>query len=310
MATNNEFSWDDLRLVLAIARSGSMVRAAEILVINHSTIFRRLNAIEDQLGYKLFERARAGYEATPAGRDIAALAARMEQEIGDLRRTLAGRDESPSGLLRITTNDTFAVHFMGPVLASFHTAYPNIELDVIVSHEALNLSRRDADVAVRATIEPPDTLVGRRICAMPWARYAAVGWRSRIEQAAAQGDPNCCNAFDWLALGERLAGIRANRWLENEIRSSRIAGRFDNLLALANAIAMQIGAGILPCFIGDRTAGLMRFGELMDFNYSLWLLTHADLRNAARVRAFMDHAGAELSRLRPLIEGREPAAAA
>ncbi|MBM3607623.1 MAG: LysR family transcriptional regulator [Alphaproteobacteria bacterium] len=302
---SGNISWDDLRLVLSIVQGGSMVNAATGLGLNHSTIFRRLNAIEKNFGQKLFERSRSGYEPTAAGRDIAALAMRMAQDINDLERTLAGRDVNPSGELRVTTNDTFAVHFLGPVLASFRRAYPSISLDIIVSHEALNLSRRDADIAVRAATEPPETLIGRKICAMPWARYAPAAWSGRIETAMAGGDENARRAIEWLGFGHRLSGIRANRWIESEIRSLNIAGRFDNLLALANAISLEVGAGILPCFIGDRTPGLVRFGEMLDFDYSLWLLTHSDLRNSARVRAFMDHAGQELAKIRPLIEGRQ-----
>ena len=286
-------SWNDLRLVHAIVQSGSMVSAATDLGLNHSTIFRRLNALEKSLGVKLFERSRAGYEATQAGHDIAALAARMAQDVADLERSLAGRDGNPSGVLRITTNDTFVVHFLSPVLAAFSRAYPAITVDLIVSQQSLNLSRRDADIAVRATDEPPETLVGRRICAMPWSRYAPENMREVLDDDA-----------PWIGFGERLAGIRANRWFETQVRGRRQAMRCDNLLGIAQSISAGVGVGILPCFIGDSTPGLRRFGELLDFNYSLWLLTHADLRTSARVRAFMDCAAQELLKYRPLIEGR------
>lgn len=307
---SDAISWDDLRLVHAIVECGSMVRAAEDLGLNHSTIFRRLNALEKELGVKLFERSRAGYAATAAGREMAALAGRMAQDIAELERSLAGRDDDPSGILRITTHETFLVHFLSPVLASFKAACPRITVDMIASQQALNLSRRDADVAIRAAIEPPETLVGRRICAMPWARYApaCAQQQSSLQtgnaSAVLKADDAAPAAAGWIGFGDKLAVIRANRWLAAHTLDKNIVLRCDNLLAVASAIATGIGCSILPCFIGDRTPGIVRFGDPLDFGYSLWLLTHADLRNAVRVRAFMDHAAREMMKCRPLIEGR------
>ena len=144
----NAVSWDEFRLVKAIADSRSLVGAAEALGLNHSTVFRRLGALEDAMGTRLFERSRLGYAPTAAGEEMIALAGRMAQDIIEFERTVAGRDVKPAGELRITTNDTFLAHFVAPVLASFGVAYPDIRLDVIVANTTLNLSKRDADVAI------------------------------------------------------------------------------------------------------------------------------------------------------------------
>ncbi|MDB5568951.1 MAG: lysR [Hyphomicrobiales bacterium] len=285
-------SWDDFRLVKAIADSKSLVGAAEALSLNHSTVFRRLGALEQALGARLFERSRNGYAATAAGEEMIRLAARMEVEIVDFERTIAGRDVKPAGELRITTNDAFLYWLLGPVLASFRAAYPDIRLDIVVAQEALNLSRRDADVAIRATSGPPETLVGRRIGAIGWAHYAPEGWTP-----GADGGP-----FVWLAEGMGAPGAR--KWLDEHLKPGAIVCRVDTVAGLAHAVANGLGAGLLPCLIGDALPGVRRLGEPQAFGDDMWLLTHPDLRQSARVRAFMDHAGAELLRLRARIEGK------
>jgi DNA-binding transcriptional LysR family regulator len=288
-------SWDDFRLVKAIADARSLVGASETLGLNHSTLFRRLGALEQALGVRLFERSRLGYAPTAAGEEMIALAGRMAQEIIEFERTVAGRDVAPAGELRVTTNDTFLAYFLGPVLASFSRAYPQIRLDVMVGNTPLNLSRRDADVAIRASGDPPDTLVGRRIGPVNWAPYAPT---------PTEGGSHDPDTFGWIGFGDGLANVRAARWLAENVAERRIQCRVDSILGVAHLIAAGLGAGLLPCFIGDHTPGLVRFGEkLPDFGDGIWLLTHADLKNAARVRAFMDHAGSELIKCRKMLEG-------
>ncbi len=285
-------SWDDFRLVKAIADAKSLVGAAEALSLNHSTVFRRLGALELALGARLFERSRNGYAPTAAGEEMIGLAARMESEIVDFERTIAGRDVKPAGELRITTNDAFLYWLIGPVLASFRVAFPDIRLDIVVAQEVLNLSRRDADVAIRATNGPPETLVGRRIASIGWARYAPDGWTPGPD-----GGP-----FVWFGDSVGLPGAR--KWVEENLAPSAIVCRVDSVAGIGHAVASGIGAGLLPCIIGDALPNVRRLSEPENFGDDMWLLTHPDLRQSARVRAFMDHAGAELTRLRGRIEGK------
>src|SRR6187431_1854167 len=166
-------SWDDFRYVKAIADTRSLAGAAAELSVNHSTVFRRLAQIETGLGSRLFERSRAGYALTPCGEEMVRLAERMGEDIVTFERQVTGHDLRPSGELRVTTNDTVLVHLMTHVFAAFRKTYPEIVLDVVVSNEALNLSKRDADVAVRATDRPPEALIGRRAASIAWAVFAA-----------------------------------------------------------------------------------------------------------------------------------------
>ncbi|MGE3247078.1 MAG: LysR family transcriptional regulator [Beijerinckiaceae bacterium] len=290
-------SWDDYRLVGAIAETGSLVGAAERLGINHSTVFRRLGALEKALGARLFERSRTGYATTPAGEEMVAVAHRIAENITEFERGVAGRDVKPAGLLRVTTNDTFITYLLAPVLASFRKAYPKIALDVIVTQQSLNLSRRDADIAIRATMDPPETLIGRKIATFRWSCYAPKDWLK-------EGEKFDIRTADWVGYGANLSVLPARTWLERQVPAHRIGARFDSLVGVAQGISAGLGIGAIPCFIGAHIDNIVPVGELLEFGDALWLLTHADLRNTARVRVFLDHAASELAKQRKLIEGK------
>jgi DNA-binding transcriptional LysR family regulator len=164
-------NWDEFRLVKAIADSRSLVGAATKLGLNHSTVFRRLTALEGAIGVRLFERSR--YQPTAAGEAMINVAADIGESVVEFERHVAGRDIKPSGLLRVTTIDALAIYILPPILNRFRESYPGVELDLILSAEDLSLSRRDAEVALRATSGPTGALVGEKICTLRWAIYCA-----------------------------------------------------------------------------------------------------------------------------------------
>lgn len=286
-------AWDEFRLVRAVAERGALAPAAAHLGINPSTAFRRLAAVEAALGTRLFERHRSGYVPTPAGEAMAAAAARMEEEVARFDREVADRALTPSGTLRVTAAATLVTDLLMPMLGRFRSRYPAVQVDLVVSEEALNLSRRDADVALRATRDPPPNLVGRRIATIAWAVYGRV-----------QAEPEAADAA-WVSPSEAVAGGLFARFVAARAGSERVALRINTVQGLCEAIVEGVGIGPLPCYRGDRIAALRRLsGPEPDLAGSLWLLTHPDLRHAARVRAFMDHVAAEVAPLRPVLEGR------
>jgi DNA-binding transcriptional LysR family regulator len=292
-------SWDDFRYVKAIADTRSLAGAANELSVNHSTVFRRLAQIEGQLGSRLFERSRAGYALTPCGEEMVRLAERMGEDIVTFERQVTGHDLRPSGELRVTTNDTVLVHLMTSIFAAFRRAYPEIVLDVVVSNQALNLSKRDADVAVRATDRPPEALIGRRAASIAWAVFCA------SDKAPESFDPETdARGAAWVGFAENLTNLKAAKWLRERAGPERVVYRINTVLGLAEAAATGMGLAVLPCFIGSATPGLTRLTPpIADLVNGIWLLTHADLRQTARVRAFMDFAGSEIAKQRKVIEG-------
>ena len=298
-------SWDDLRVVAAVAEAGSLPAAASRLGLDHSTVFRRLGRIEAALGLVLFERRREGYAATPAGEEVVALARRLDEDVTAVTRRLAGRAPTPSGEVRVTTADSLLVHLMTPLFARFRAQCPEVRLDVVVANQSLNLSKRDADVAIRAGDDPPPTLVGRRVARIAWALY---GRRDATGGAAPADTSDSDAAMDaarpWVALGDDLSTMKVARFPAETEPPRRIVYRTNSVLALAEAVEAGIGIGHLPCFVGDVRPDLVRLAAPEPrFSADLWLLTHPDLRKAARVRALLDFLAEEIARHRPLIEG-------
>ena len=243
----NELNWDEFRLVKAIADNHSLVGAAETLGLNHSTVFRRLAALEATLGQRLFERSRAGYQPTPAGEEMIGVAARMGASINEFERHVAGRDVKPTGNLRITTLDALAVRILPGLLVKFREVNPGIQLEVMQTMQELNLSRRDADVALRATNVPAETLVGRKICLMRWGVYATRDFATRYRGEVLGAAP-------FIGFTENFGPARVRRWLDRHVDQPATICRLNGLLAMAEAAALGIGATVLPCFVGAERA--------------------------------------------------------
>lgn len=294
-------AWDDFRLIKAVAEARSLPAAAALLGVDHSTVFRRLRQVEAMLGVALFERHRAGYTLTAAGDEVAALAARVDQDITDVTRRLAGREPSLTGEVRLTTSDSLLAHLLMPPLAELRMRHPGIRLDIVVGNAALNLSRRDADVAVRATDAPPDTLVGRRAARIAWALYGnargfAAGQAAGLDHAAQSL---------WVCLGDNMAAMKVVQFVQRHVAPERVACKVDSVLGLAGAVEAGLGVAHMPCFVGDTLPSLVRLAPPEpDFAADLWLLTHPDLHHAPRVRSLLDLLGERISARRALIEGR------
>lgn len=300
-----QIAWDDFRLVRAIAESRSLGGAAEALDVNNSTVFRRLNALEEQLGVRLFERARTGYLLTSAGEEMVSLAGRMAESIVDFERKIAGQDVRPSGELRVTTTDTMFRDLVAPHFPAFRAKFPDIQLEFIIDNRPLNLSRRDADVAIRGAVDPPETLVGRRVANLSWAAYASKTCADAHNIDPADPSSALISGVPWIGLGYPLQSISAARWMEDNLPASSIVVRVNAVSAVADAIDAGLGIGLLPCFMGSKNPGLVRIKAQIPAESGLWILTHADLKKAARVRAFLDFYGYELSRQRKMLEGEE-----
>ena len=294
-------AWDDFKLVNAIAEAGSLPAAAVALGLDHSTVFRRLRQVERALGTVVFERHRSGYVPTVAGAEIAAVAERMQAEMNAVLRRVAGQAPSPAGEVRVATNDALLLDLLMPLFAAFQAACPEVRLDLVCGNESANLSRRDADVAIRATAAPPETLVGRKAARIAWAAYRP----AELAAAAVSEDRLAEVETRWVGFGDALAGLAAAGALREWVPGDRVVARFDTIGGVAGAVEAGMGCGLLPCFVGDARDGLARLtGPLDRLATNLWLLTHDDLRQVPRVRVLLDFLAERLGRSRDVIEGR------
>lgn len=291
-------NWNDLAYVLAVSRSGTLLGAAESLGVAHTTVSRRLKALEDELGVRLFDRTPDGLVATVAGEDLAAVAQRMEDDVLSVQGRVLGRDAELRGELRVSTFDTLFFAFED-LFSSFIERYPTIELSVAFSPDRASLTRREADVVIRLSNDPPETLVGRKVGFLQFGLYASTSLVERVGADAPLG------AYPWIG----WTGGPNLRWFEGWLaeRGAKIVLKLDDRgVLMARAVRAGVGAQILPCVLGDPDPVLQRIAPLDAlFRLDLWVLTLPELRSNRRVRAFMDHMPDALAKHRAALEGSE-----
>lgn len=273
-------SWDDLRYFRAVAESGSLNGARKKLGVNHSTVFRRIRGLEEKLGVRLFERRDARYHLTGAGEALMVRAEQVAQAIDEVDRMILGGDQTLEGSVRITCPDGFAYYELPPLLAEFHSMYPGIEVELLASSDDYNLSRMEADIALRATATPPEHLVGRKLRTVPWYLYG------RDPQRPLSGTPLGVTDFagqSFIGPERSLLRLAPMQWLEKHAPDLHIAARANTLMGMAALARAGVGLALLP---QDVAPDLVPLGEFeRRFESPLWLLTHPDLRSNARVRA-------------------------
>jgi DNA-binding transcriptional LysR family regulator len=299
--------WNDLRLVLAVQRTGGLGAAAGALGVDHSTAFRRLNALEKKLGVRLFERLPGGaYQPTPAGARMATAAERMEDEALALDRAIAGRDHRLSGRLRVTSSETLAYSRLTRHLAAFRQAHPGIVVELAISNRVLSLSRREADIALRPVRPRESDLWGRKLADVAWTLYAAPSVLKTIGGTLSRAKDLARHPL--IGWEEDASGIMAADWLTRAAPGAAFVYRTSSLVNQLVAAKAGIGLALLPCYLGDGQRDLVRAldGAVAELAAELWIVTHADLKATARVRAFFDIVGEGLARERDAFAGAAP----
>ena len=287
-------NWDDLRLFLAVARTGSISGAAKQLGVQHSTISRRIRHFENTLGTRLLERKTGRYELTAAGQNVKEASNRIEQEVLGVDGAILGKDTQLVGPLRVAALNNMASTVLMPMFASFNRQRPQVELHIIVSNIDVSLSQREADVAIRLTNTPTDTLIGKRVVTVASCVYGSRNYLQKIRQ---QG-----NEPKWI--GVNCCGFHKSWTKQLTTEQSHHFYSDDTQLTQA-ALREGIGVSILPCFMGDSDPMLERYGDPDPaLNLGLWVLIHPDLKRTARVLAFRDHMTQAINEKKDLFEGK------
>ncbi len=287
--------WDDIKLFLALVRGGNVRAAAAKAGVSHSTVSRRVEAFEKQLGVRLIDRLPSGYALTPAGEDMLSVAEGAENEFDALERRILGQDLQIAGHIRVTMADILATSLFMPHLAEFARLYPDISLEVITTYEALDLGKREADVALRFTANPPEHLVGRKLANVAVAAYATQDYLNSHDLH----DPSSGRWIGFRAGEAFPKWVRQSPYPELPVRSV-----FESVPAQLEACRAGMGLGMLPCFLGDATPELRRVSDIsMQPVYDLWLLSHRDMRTTARIRVFCDFIAAAVKGCRARLEG-------
>jgi len=294
----------DLPLILALARARTLAAAAEQLGVDLSTVFRRLNALETRLRVRLFDRSAKGYQLTAAGERAAAAAERVETELLSLDRDISGRDQHLSGMLRVTASETLSYAVLPRLFAAFHEAHPRIQLVLSIDNRMFDLSRREADVALRVQRPTDPTLFGRRLTTIAWAFYGPAG-APALRRAGGAFNFSRHAVIGW----DEPARIVASDWIARHVPPDRICFRSNSLVNQLMAVRAGVGAALLPCYLADREDGLQRLSAVLpDLASELWIVTHQDLKHTARIRAFLSVIGDAIVAARRSFEGTAPAA--
>lgn len=282
--------WNDVRIFLAVARQGSLGAAARLLDLSHPTIGRRIHALEGDVGHPLFQRHANGVLLTEAGTRVLRMAEDMEASALAFQRRLAGEDGRLDGPLRISCADWFATYVLPPVIDALLQQHPGVLPELLVSSRRFDLSRREADIVFRVVpFDEPD-VVQCRVLRVDYGLYARAG---ALLPVHGDGRGACIIAMDTSEHGYPEAA-----WLRTALPHAQLVAISNHRALQARLCQQGMGFAVLPCAVGEATAGLVRIP--MDDeppSRDMWMGYHQDMRGMDRVRALADIA-------RSVLDGR------
>ncbi|EPJ53940.1 MAG: transcriptional regulatory protein [Osedax symbiont Rs2] len=283
--------WDDIRYFLAVARSGNVTSAAKALMVNHSTVSRRIHALEEKHGVRLFERIPSGYKMTVAALDIYEIAIELENKNQQVSRQLFAQDSRLQGDIHLTMPHDLLAFCLIDELALFRQQQPDIRLKLSVSKGLRDLAAREADVAIRFSSTPPDYLIGQNISLLQHGIYANTD-KLRLDKSVP--------IISWS--GENsLPG-----WAQTHFPKAQVVMQVDDLLAMYAAVKAGIGVARMPCYLPDvlTESPVKRLPiEMPRSTWGVWILSHVDLRHTARVRCCREFLQEKLTQRKGLFAG-------
>jgi len=295
------FEWDDLRIFLAILRGRSVRAAAKLMGVSHSTVSRRLQAMESQLGIKLFVRHPEGFVLTEIGEAMVERAERVESEILSMEREIFGRDATLSGPIRISMPPLIAQYLVMPFIAEFSALYPDIQIEIDATYDIANLTRRNADIAIRFQTEPEGHLVGHRLPDFANALYATPNY---VANNSFTGQNPTGQWINWQRDSSR--GTLARWQADSDFAQCGTRHYVSDPSSQLQAVKAELGFAYLFCFMADQESALIRMQLSAKFKFvPAWVLTHPDLVSTQRVRVFVRFLRDAISERRSLIQGTE-----
>ncbi len=279
-------SSDDLRLFLAMMREGNMLAAARRTGVDHSTVARRLNAMEAMLDARLFDRSPRGVTPTPTAFALLGHAERIESELLAAAASVAGRDREVDGTVRLTTPEAFAAYLVAPHVAALRARHPRLMLELASESRSTSLSKREADIAVMLKPPPRGRLVARKLTDYRLGLYGARDYLEATGMPESRAD---LSQHPFVSYIEELAGFPEMIALDQILSGARIAFRASSSAAQHAAVAAGMGLGVLHVFAARDDSRLVRLlPDQVEIWRSYWLVMHADLQRLPRVRATVD----------------------
>ena len=279
-------NWDDLRLVLAVARDGSLVAAGWRLALDHTTLSRRLSALEAALGARLFDRSPRGATVTDAGRALTISAERMEAEVLTATAFVTEHASAVEGVVRLSTPDPIGTFLIAPNAHLLTRAHPALQLELTPESRMVSLSKREADIAIVLRQPPKGRVSARRLVDYRLGLYAS---RTYLAQAAPIRDPAEIGRHPLVWYIDELINMPELRFLHEVAGEAVTTFRSSSIVAQQEAVAGGLGLGMLHIFAAERDSGLVRIlADRIEIKRSYWLVVHEDLRRLPRIRAVID----------------------
>lgn len=280
-----KIDWNDIPFVLAVCQTGSLSGAARLLRVNHSTVFRRIEGVEEKLAVRLFERLSHGYVMTAAGEHFYRKALVLEEGVIGIERELGGEDLRLAGSLTVTTTDSL-LYRLTPMFMAFQEKYPDVELQLLSGTLSLDLMKRDADIALRPTPHPPEHWIGRNLLPIAYTTYA----HSDYVKTLADLPPE---HHRWIRLVDDLNKSTMSQITVKQKADEAPVTVASALMGVYDLVRAGLGIAVLPCYLGENCPELIKLEEPDEaFNMNLWLLAHPDIRRSAKVHAFFEFATA------------------
>lgn len=291
--------WDDLKVLLELGRKGSARAAAQALGVSNSTVTRRLDELERQLGTQLFDRTPDGYRMTAAAEDFLPTAEHVEELVLAAERKVTGGDQEFEGPIRLTLPPVSGLGFLMQAMNDFATQYTGIELELMPSNEALDLSRREADIAIRVMpkgVQPPEYLIGRYLCPLTASSYVH-------RELLNPDNPKDISHLTWIG---KNPGNQPETWLEStDFPDLPVRHAIDHVTMLVDALRCKMGVAYAPCFSVYHQPEIVRVpGATIVHHSDMWVLTHRDLRLSARMRALREIIAEEFGKIRHQLDTR------
>jgi DNA-binding transcriptional LysR family regulator len=279
--------WDDFRFILAIARGGTVSAAAKQLGVDHTTVIRRVDRLEQQLSAKLFDRRKTGYLLTEAGHRVAGSAEEIESAIVANQEVIGGSRAHLTGTVRIGAPDGFGSYFLASRLVKLADTYPDLDLQLVATARLFSLSKREADIAITLSMPKEGRIIGRKLLDYTLGLYATPAYLAKFPAIAARED----------LTGHRFVGYIEELLFTPELDylpqvSPKISPKFRsaNLIAQLNATLAGFGIAVLPRFMAATHPQLQAIlPNDVSIRRSFWLLMHADSKDLARIRAVAEY---------------------
>src|SRR5260221_7930584 len=297
----HSLDWNDLRYFLAVCRAGSLVGAGRQLHVRHSTVGRRIEALEAALGVTLFTRGADGFVVTEAGSAIMPLAEEAERAVVAVERRVAGGDKRIDGIVRVTTSESFS-GFLMRRLPELKAQHPTLTVEVLSGNASLDLMRREADLAIRFLETTQADLICKRLCDIGWSLYASEAYLAR---AGPLKTPTDLAGHDIISFDETMARNPGAIWLEEHKAGAHIVVRCNSLISALNASIAGMGATMLPCFLADAEPGLRRLTDEVLAGRAVWVVFHPDVAQIRRVRTVIDFVSTIIAREATAFRGEQ-----